>query len=192
MADPLTSQRGQAMLGNCPWYYETSRVFKSYLQASGVELDSFKEGVGEILDQFFVPTATWSLDRWEEELGLTSYAGKPDDQRRSRIISKLRGMGTITVSLIQNVAESYVYGAVEVTETPEAYGFTIKFVDHRGIPPNLEDLQAAIEEIKPAHLAVIYEFNYTTVGHLIDWGTTVGDLIAQAVTVEGLKTWEPV
>ena len=187
--DILTSERGKAMLGNCPWYYEISRVFHSYLQAVGVELDSFKQGVEEILDQFFVQTATWSLDRWEQELGLSSYAGKPDDQRRSRIISKIRGMGTITITLIKNVAESYVYGTVEVTEQPAAYSFTIKFLDPRGIPPNLADLQAAIEEIKPAHLAVQYEFTYTTHGQLKAWGLTYGDL--KALTYEEIKTYRP-
>lgn len=179
------------MLENCPRYYETSRVFKSYLQVVGEELDSFKQGINEILDQFFVQTATWSLDRWEEELGLESYAGKPDDQRRSRIISKIRGYGTVTIALIKNVAESYVYGTVEVTEQPELYSFTVKFIDPRGIPPNLDDLKTAIEEIKPAHLAVQYEFTYSTWDELNTWGTTWGDLNALGLTWDALMTWRP-
>jgi hypothetical protein len=81
-------------------------------------------------------------------------------------LSKLRGIGTVTVSLIKSVAEAYDGGAVEVTLQPEAYTFTIKFVDTRGIPPNLDDLKAVIEEIKPAHLAVEYAFTYTQWGEL--------------------------
>ena len=116
-----------------------------------------------MLKQFYVETATESgLALWEQYLNLASSAGKPLDQRRSRIISKIRGMGTVTVTMIQNVAESYVYGAVQVTDHPETYSFIVKFIDTRGIPANLADVQAAIEEIKPAHLGVIYEFSYMT------------------------------
>ncbi|HBV95630.1 MAG: phage portal protein [Peptococcaceae bacterium BICA1-7] len=163
---PLTSDSGRAMLSYLPRYYETSRVMGSILQAQGTEMDKFHQALDETLDQFYVNTATWGLDTWEKELGLSSYAGKPDDQRRSRIISRLRGVGTTTVSLIKNVAESYVYSAVEVTVSPAQYGFTVKFVDTRGVPPNLEDLQAAVEEIKPAHLTVMYQFTYTTWGEV--------------------------
>ncbi|MNN78327.1 hypothetical protein D3C81_1948730 [compost metagenome] len=33
-------------------------------------------------------------------------------------------------------------------------------MDTVGIPPNLDDLKAVIEEIKPAHMKVEYEFSY--------------------------------
>lgn len=161
-------------------------------EAQGSEVNSLYTTLDEILKQFFVETATeWGLDLWEQMLNLTSYAGKPLDQRRSRIISKLRGMGTVTVNLIKNVAESYVYGTVEVTENPAEYSFTVKFVDPRGIPPNLDDVKAAIEEIKPAHLSVEYQFTYTVWGELNTFGKTWGDLNTLGLTWEQLKTWRP-
>lgn len=157
----LTSPAGQLMLGYCPVYYAPSRVFKSYLQSSGMEIDEQKQGLKSILQAMFVNTAPdWALDIWEQELGLTSFAGKPLDQRRSRIISKIRGIGTVTIPLIKNVAESYVNGLVEVTDHPETYSFTIKFKGVLGTPPNIQDLFGAVEEIKPAHLSVVYEYKY--------------------------------
>jgi uncharacterized protein YmfQ (DUF2313 family) len=183
----LTSARGTAMLSYCPRYYQASRVFKSSLQASGVELDSLKQGIEEVLDQFFVNTATWGLDLWEQELGLSSFAGKPLDQRRSRAISKIRGMGTVRVALVKSAAESYVRGTIDVADRPELYSFTVKFIDPLGIPPNLDDLKVAIEEIKPAHLEVVYEFTYTTYGQLKAWGLTYGDLAA--LTYGGVKVY---
>jgi hypothetical protein len=145
-----------------PVYLRESSSFSSILDAEGPELDAIGSSLTDSLNQFFVELATdTGLDYWEEFAGLSSYADKSTEQRRSRIISKLRGAGTVTIDLIQSVAEAYVYGSVTVTEYPESYSFTIKFVDTRGIPSNLEDVQAAIEEIKPAHLAVSYEFTYT-------------------------------
>lgn len=149
------------MLANCPVYYETSRVFKAVLQAIGPELDTIRPGVVEVLDQFFVPTATWGLDTWEKDLGLSSYTGKPDDQRRSRIISKMRGFGTVNVKLIKSIAEAYSNSTCDITKHPDIDSVTIKFVDTLGIPPNLDDLKAAINEVLPAHIVVTYEFTYT-------------------------------
>ncbi|TBL71366.1 YmfQ family protein [Paenibacillus thalictri] len=157
---PVTSARGQQMLGYLPGYYETSRVMRSIMQSSGAEMDALRQALDEIAEQFFVRTATWGLDLWEKELGLFTDASKPIGQRRSVIESKLRGVGSVTVKLIQNVAEAYDRGAVEVTAQPEMYRFTVRFVDTLGTPPNLDDLKAAIEEIKPAHLAVEYVFRY--------------------------------
>lgn len=44
--------------------------------------------------------------------------------------------------------------------------FTIQFIGDHGTPPNLSDLQAAIQRIKPAHLDVIYKFSYLLIEDL--------------------------
>lgn len=117
--------------------------------------------------QLFVNTASaGGLALWEGMLGLPVAAEKNVNYRRSRILSKLRGAGTTTVELIENVASSFANGEVEVTEHNSEYYFDIKFIGTKGIPPNLEDLKAAIEEIKPAHLGVTYTIVYTTNGEL--------------------------
>lgn len=155
--------RVQIMKSYLPDFQRGNPVFISLMGAEGMEFDQIKTSIEDVLKQFYVETATEEgLDRWEQKLGLASYAGKPLDQRRSRIISKLRGMGTITVQLIKEVAESYDGGTVEVTEQAPLYQFTIEFIDTLGIPPNIEDLMGAIEEIKPAHLGVMYKYRYNT------------------------------
>lgn len=153
--------RSIIMRGYIPEYLRGSRIITAVLAVAGTEMDRLTAAQQEALEQLFVPTATgWGLSRWEETLGLPIHAGKPDEQRRSRIISKLRGVGTVTAALIKNVAESYTYGTAEVDEHPESYGFTVTFADRHGIPPNYEDLQAALAEIKPAHLRVDYLIRY--------------------------------
>ena len=115
-----------------------------------------------LLEQLSVSTATWGLEQWERSLGLAVDVAKPVEQRRARVISKLRGQGTTTVAMIKNMAESFSNGAVAVLEYPAEYRFEVKFVGTTGIPPNMEDLTAAIEEIKPAHLAYDYIIIYRT------------------------------
>lgn len=181
--------RADVMLAYVPKFIQTARAYKAIIDAEGTEFDLLRTNLEDILKQFYVETATeWGLDLWEQMLGLKSYAGKPLDQRRSRIISKLRGMGTVTVSLIKNVAESYVYGAVEIIENPAQYSFTVKFIDARGVPPNIDDLKAAIEEIKPAHLAVAYEFRYLIWDELDAKNITWDQLGAKNLTWDEFET----
>lgn len=162
----MTSPRANEMLSFLPDYYATSRVMRSIMQAQSAELDSLYEALDEIMNQYFVQTAIWGLEIWEQELGIQTDKAKPIDQRRSVILSKLRGIGTVTISLIKSIAEAYDGGTVDVTEVPKEYKFKVTFVDTRGVPPNIDDLKAAIEEIKPAHLAVEYAFTYSTWGEL--------------------------
>lgn len=64
------------------------------------------------------------------------------------------------MELIQAVAAAFVNGQVEVVEHSDEYYFVIKFVSVMGIPPNIDDLTAAINEIKPAHLSFVFEYLY--------------------------------
>jgi uncharacterized protein YmfQ (DUF2313 family) len=121
-------------------------------------------------------TADLTLERWETEVGIEVKNNYDIEFRKSRIRSKLRGKGTVTVNLMKNVAESFANGEVDIIENNPTYSFTVKFVGSKGIPPNLDDLKAAIEQIKPAHLAVLYEFKYNTYQFLIS--NTHGQLAA--------------
>ncbi|WP_055107263.1 YmfQ family protein [Paenibacillus ihumii] len=156
----MTSPRGRELFSYLPGYYETSRVMRGDMDAKGAEMDLLYRALDETLEQFFVKTATWGLDRWEQELGIETDLTKPLEQRRAVVESKLRGAGQFTGRLVKNVAEAYDGGTVDVFFQPEEWSFTIKFIDTIGIPPNLDDLKAVIEELKPAHLAVEYEFSY--------------------------------
>lgn len=156
----MTSPKGRELFSYLPGYYETSRVMQGDMNAKGTELDLLYQTLDETLEQFFVKTATWGLDRWEQELGIETDLAKPLEQRRAVVESKLRGAGQFTGRLVKNVAEAYDSGAVDVSFHPDEWSFTVKFIDTIGVPPNLDDLKAVIEELKPAHLAVEYEFSY--------------------------------
>lgn len=159
------------LLSYLPNYYRTSKIITNLTTSQALELQEFLSEIECTFNQFFVDLADSSLERWEKDLGIEVNNSKSNDSRRSMIKSKLRGHGTVTVKLINNVSESFSSGEVEVIEDNSSYSFTIKFVGRRGQPPNFEDLKKAIEEIKPAHLAVDYEFTYTTWAELktLNW-----------------------
>lgn len=179
------------MLGYLPVYYESSRVIRSLLQVQGAEFDRLRQALDETLDQFFVRTATWGLDRWEAELGLSQISDQPLAERRDRIVSRIRGTGTATISVVKAVAESYDRGRIDVVEDHAAYRVIVRFVDTSGIPPNLDDLKAAVRAVLPAHLDVNYELNYLIWSELDGLALIWTDLDDLGLTWDELEVFNP-
>lgn len=195
--------KSDVMLSYMPTFLRDAKEIKAVINAQGYEFDLLETSADDVLKQFYVETATWGLALWENELGIKIDNIKPYDQRRSVIISKLRGVGTVTLTMLKSVAESFTNGSVDVRYGPSCYSFDtyrempatnpdytiiIKFIGTRGIPPNLNDLKAAIEEIKPAHLAVEYQFRYLTWDELDTKNLTWDQLDALNLTWDKFET----
>lgn len=139
---------------------ETIRIQGSILP----EAEFLRRTRDELLLQTNPGTATWGLELWERALGIDTDTGKNIDYRRSRVIAALRGSGTTTAGMIRSVAESFSNAEVEVAEFPAEYRIEIRFVGTLGIPPNLEDMKAALDDIMPAHITWEFVFYWNTHG----------------------------
>ena len=148
------------LLAKYPEYLQKGAEFADIQQALEPERVALWQARDGLMDQLNVESATWGLQYWEQALGIPVEMAKPAAFRRSRVKSKLRGVGVTTVAMIQNVAESFSNGAVEVAELSERYRVEIKFVGTIGIPPNMADLTAALREVMPAHLGWDYRYMY--------------------------------
>lgn len=140
---------------NSPQVVELQGAFEHWTNA----LQAAKD---DMFRQANIESATWSLKLWEAAVNLETDVTKPLEQRRTRIMSKLRGSGTTTKQLIQNVAESFSNVSVTILEYNSESRFEVKFTGILGVPPNISDLAAAIEEVKPAHLAYSFVYIYRT------------------------------
>ena len=133
---------------------------RDLLQAEESVMQELRDNVSSQEQQLVISTSTWGLERHEKILGLPTDSESSMEDRRSRIIAKLAGQGTVTKALIQHVASSFTNGEVEVIEHPEQYSFDVRFIRVLGTPPNMADLSAALDEIKPAHLVYQYLYRY--------------------------------
>lgn len=160
------------LLGYLPLFYQGSREAAAIEGAMDPAVEAVWAARDGLFDQLHVETATWGLEAWERALGLAVDVSKDLEYRRTRVLSKLRGQGTTTVAMIRNVAESFSNGQVDVIEHPDAYRFEIKFTGTIGVPPNMDDLSAAIAEIKPAHLDYDYIIMFRIWREIADrtWG----------------------
>ncbi|HAF97068.1 YmfQ family protein [Paenibacillus sp. FSL K6-1566] len=168
--------KAEVWMGYLPSFYHGIRDMKAIANAEGAELDKLDESLVDLIDQYYPETATWALSRYEQDLSIPVSPSKPLEQRRSVVISKMRGSGKVSASMLKNVAQAYERGSIEVSVQPAEYKVTIHFRDTLGIPPNLSDLQSAIEAIKPAHMAVDYALRYLTIAEVE--GMTVEQLSA--------------
>ena len=156
-----------SLINKLPSFYDNG-ITKPIQDSLNVESNSINDEVDNTLNQFFVDSATYGLDKWEKMLGV-SKNNFDIDTRRENIKAKMRSRGTTTVSVIKNICEAYSNGIVEIIVNHSDYSFVIDFVDTVGVPKAFAELDKAIEEIKPCHLAHSYKFNYNTHRDIINY-----------------------
>lgn len=105
------------------------------------------------LEQLFPSTASgWGLELWERAWGIPLDRTQSDQQRRARILAKVKGTGTTTLEVIRAIAQSFSPYRAEVVEEAELYRFVVWYLGTVGEVAHKEDLIAAVNDLKPAHL----------------------------------------
>ena len=156
------------------------------LQSQQNEIDRISDSTDDAGNQLLVSTATYALARYEKDLGIPVNDSDAPDVRRKRILSKLQGIGTITLAEIQRIISMYIDGVVTVTENFSSYTVDIKFISHKGVPDNIDAIKNAIAEIIPAHIKVNYIYTYRTWDNVKTIVGTWNDV--KEYTWDGLKT----
>lgn len=149
------------LIDKLPSFYKQSDSVIDIQESLEKERCILEENIKKLINDLFVITSE-NIERWEKLVGIKSDVSKTLEFRKTNVIARIRGKGTTTIDLIKNVSISYSNGEVDVIEDNENYKFIVRFVGQKGIPTNLNDLKNAIEEIKPAHLEVEYQFIYNT------------------------------
>ena len=121
-----------SLINKLPSFYEND-IVKSIQNSFTVEANSINDEVENTLNQFFVDSATYGIDKWEKMLGI-SKNNNDIQTRRENIKAKMRSWGATTVSVIKNICEAYSNGIVEVIVNHSDYSFVVDFVGSIGVP----------------------------------------------------------
>lgn len=165
-----------------PDYYQNSEVVKNQIYVESYEVGKLVTTLKDIEDQLYIDRATWGLSIYEKKYGITPNPNATYDERREIIKAHKRGIGTSTKAMIQNTAQAFSSGEVEIIEHPETFSFTVKFVGTKGIPQNMDGFTAMLRAIKPAHLGFDFEYTYTV------WSFVEGN--SPIWSSLGAKTWD--
>jgi Uncharacterised protein conserved in bacteria (DUF2313) len=166
-----------------PRFYDDFQQVVTMLKTEANEFTRVRAKLNEILDQFYVETATYGLDRWESITDIEYIEERSTISRRHYINAKLRGVGTVTPTLLKSIVDAFY--TAEIYEEPNDFKVRIKLVGKRGVPKNLEDIEDAVNNVIPAHLQPYFEFTYLPWSEVEEAGLTWEQ--AEQYTAEGLE-----
>lgn len=149
-----------SLIERLPRYYQDSPPVAELERVLGLEAAALLDARDDTLAQLWVESATWGLATWERWCGLPVDGTRPYSQRRQRVLAKLRGQGTTTAEMIARVVASFGFDPeqITVTEHPADHAFVVAVSGFAEMPEGLEDVTAAVDEIKPAHLQWWFSF----------------------------------
>lgn len=132
---------------------------QAILNAAGREMDIADQEIEQLgKDQFF---DTCSIDRllaYEKEAGITPLETQSEAGRRSAVEAKWKSSGKVDVAMLQAVANSWKNGKVDVDFVDNKIQIT--FSDEYGLPADRTGLEIALDDVKPAHLPIVYLVKY--------------------------------
>lgn len=131
------------------------------LNGAGLSLDTLDECIEDIAAQMDIDRATWGIDLYEREAGIKIDYSRGYAERRAGVKAKWRSSGKADLWLLQAVADSWQNGAVKVTFVDGKIDITFNGI--YGVPTQLDGLENALDEVKPAHLDIAYHFMYLLV-----------------------------
>lgn len=150
----------ESMKDYLPRYYDDLEDVMKMVESEANEVVRIQAKLNELLDQFYVNSSTFGLDRWERETGITKIPERSVASRRHFINAKLRGVGTVTRELLNEIVDAFYTSSVVEVATEQKVEVTL--LGKRGIPKNLEDIEVAVNDVIPAHIEPEYLFTYLT------------------------------
>lgn len=148
------------LIDRLPEYYQASPPVAELERVLSLETDGLHQAERDVLAQLWVDSATWGLDLWEAWVGLPVDRTSLYSYRRGRTKAKLRGQGTTNQEAIAAVVSSFGFHPeqVSVIEHAASCQFEVVLSGLAAIPEDLDGPRAAVNEIKPAHLAWWFTF----------------------------------
>ena len=133
-----------------PPFLKKDPHFRAVCEACSWEHENIRNAILDALNQFFVEKATWGLSMWERVLDLHPSPEDTYEQRRKKVLVKLQGTQTSTVSFLGKVVNAYGYGYIE--EHNDKYYFNIYTTSTN--TEDLKQMQNTIIYYKPVHLGL--------------------------------------
>lgn len=143
--------RSSVMMSYVPKYYNDSLYYKEQNKAKGKEFDIIQTIIDEIYKQINPQTATWSLNLWEEFLGIEK-SNNGIEVRRTEILQKLLSIQRITPISMERAIKRILLADVEIIRNVAPYTFRIK-IKENSLNCDFELLKKIVEEYKEAHMA---------------------------------------
>lgn len=125
------------------------------------ELELAQDAIEDFWNQLFIDTATWSLPLWERDYGLTGNENDSIENRRSAVKSQMRGAQTVTLKVLQSIADAWSNDAI-VYDT--GHSIQVSFIESSSVPSDLKGMMKNLRQMTPAHLPIESNIVYPQTG----------------------------
>lgn len=145
-----------------PPFLRNMEQIADILQAIEPELTLIRNEIARQMRELNITTSTTLLPRHERIFAVPVNPKTQIEDRRARLVARLLGQGTTTLEVLIAVIRGYYDGDVGIIEHPHEARFVIELSGPLQMPVDWPNMTAAIEELKPAHLAYDHSFTYQT------------------------------
>lgn len=139
------------ILAYLPKFLQKSPLFKGTNDADNREHETIRLDLQDLLNQFFIKSATWRLERWEDLVGIKTDTTKSLESRRDYVIAKLQNPESVTETFLTNLINRYIADkAGYIISYPSEYRIEVLY--HGGQVLDYENLRKSINTYIPAHI----------------------------------------
>lgn len=139
------------ILAYLPKFLQKSPLFKGTNDADNREHETIRLDLQDLLNQFFIKSATWGLERWEDLVGIKTDTTKSLESRRDAVIAKLQNPESVTETFLTNLINRYIADkAGYIISYPSEYRIEVLY--HGGQVLDYENLRKSINTYIPAHI----------------------------------------
>ena len=175
-----------SMMDKLPHYYRKSEVVKELYRVIQLLLEKLSANASTEDMRLFI-TTTDDFTLHERDVGLAEIVAD-NETKRARVLARIQGGNLLTRSELERLILNYDKTGCTVTEDFANYTVTITFSGRTGVPYNFDEIKAAVDEVKPAHIKIEYIFIKNTWGDvkakLGTWGS------AKAFTWGGVQDYD--
>lgn len=178
------------MIEMLPCYYRKSQLVKDIYNVVQKVLDKISEDIA-VEDLMLFITTTDDFTLHAKDVGLSEISAD-NETKRSRVIARLQGNNLLTKKELEQLIRIYDKTGCTITEDFANYTVTIAFTGRKGKPYNFNEIQYAVDEVKPAHIKIEYAFEKNTWNDLKlklnTWGNAMSLTWGDAEDYDG-RTW---
>ncbi len=144
------------MISKLPQYYRKSAVVMDLYNSIQKLIDKVNSDISDKDLRLFI-TTTDDFTLHNKDVGLSDIAAD-DETKRARVIARIRGSNVLTKHELSELIGIYEKAGCSITEKFPEYTVIILFDGEGGKPNNFREIQEAVDEVKPAHIKIEYNF----------------------------------
>ena len=156
-------------------FYSRSFIGLWMFEVIGREYDDMAKWSRDLKLEIFPQTCTWSIAIWEWVYGIESNESLSLEQRRQRVLGRMREVRTISPESLRRKIAALTSADVAVHDFTAPYTFTVNIypqVSDPPDPPNYTAIMELIRREKPSHLRFILTV-YETMESYIYFGSSI-------------------